>query len=211
MNEAEKRTDEILEMLGKELHRQRIETFDKIDEMQTGGKQAPLKKRRRRNRWIPAAAVFFICIITVGVMTVSSDAFRGKLFGFVFIEHDEYSDLVKQDADVSGEFTVRYPSYIPEGYEKTEEEAYDGICIITYENTEAEDIISISQMSEDGLSVSIDNETSTREKCFVNINEAYYIGGNENHMLIWDENGIFYEITSTLDKDALIKIAEHLE
>ena len=209
MNEAEKRTDEILEMLGKELHRQRIEAFDKIDEMQTGSKRAPLKKRRYR--WIPAAAVFFICVITVGVMTVFSDAFRGKLFGFVFVEHGKYSELVKQDDEFSGDFAVRYPSYVPKGYEKTGEEKYDGICIITYENAETEDSISIAQMSEDGLSVSIDNETSTREKCFVNINEAYYIGGNENHMLIWDEKGIFYEITSTLDKDELIKIAEHLE
>ena len=40
--------------------------------------------------------------------------------------------------------------------------------------------------------------------------EAYYVGGNDNHMLMWEEDGVYFEITSKLDQETLIKIANNL-
>ena len=204
MNEAERQAEALLEALGQELSKSRVAAFEKLD-------RNVAKKRKRRRRLAGAAAVFCVFLLTVGTLTVTSDAFRGKAFGFFFEEKDGYSDMIREGPEISRQLVVRSPAYIPEGYEKIDEETDETISMLTYENRETGDYLSITQMTDEGMSMSIDNETSTRQRCFVGICEAYYLGGNEIHLLLWDEDGIFYEIASTLDKETLIRIAEGLE
>lgn len=218
MNETEKRAELLLESLGKAMHQERMEKFNGFDEAarhieKDDSTNLRKKKRLRMRRFVAAAAILCISAVSLASLTVTSDAFRGKVFGFLFVEKNGYSELVKQDETADIQFVMKYPNYIPQGYEKIDEESFGNMKVLTYKCKDKDDYISITQMTEDGMAMSIDNEHSTREKCFVGICEAFYIGGaeDENHLLIWDEKGIFYEIMSTLDKETMIKIGESLE
>lgn len=221
MNETEKRAEILLKSIGREMHRERVEKFNEFDAAVKHIEDDDFiklqkKKQLRMRRLIAAAAILCISVVSVASLTVTSDAFRGKVFGFLFVEKDGYSELVKKDDTADSQFVVKYPDYIPQGYEKTDEESFGDMKVLTYKCKDKDDYISITQMTEDGMTMSIDNEHSIREKCFVGICEAFYIedtddAENENHILIWDENGIFYEIMAALDKETMIKIGESLE
>lgn len=221
MNETEKRAEILLKSIGREMHRERVEKFNEFDAAVKHIEDDDFiklqkKKQLRMRRLIAAAAILCISAVSVASLTVTSDAFRGKVFGCLFVEKDGYSELVKKDDTADGQFVVKYPDYIPQGYEKTDEESFGDMKVLTYKCKDKDDYISITQMAEDGMAMSIDNEHSIREKCFVGICEAFYIedaddAENENHMLIWDEKGIFYEIMAALDKETMIKIGESLE
>lgn len=221
MNETEKRAEILLKSIGREMHKERVEKFNEFDKaarhIEKNDSMTLRNKRQLRMRRLAAAAVI-LCIsaVLLASLTVTSDAFRGKVFGFLFVEKDGYSELVKQDETADVQFVMKYPNYIPQGYEKTDEESFGDMKVLTYKCKDKDDYISITQMTEDGMTMSVDNEHSIREKCFVGICEAFYIkdaddAENENHMLIWDEKGIFYEIMAALDKETMIKIGESLE
>ena len=80
--------------------------------------------------------------------------------------------------------------------------------IQTYKNQGTGEYLFITQMKDEGMTLSVDNEYAAREKCFIGIYEAYYICDEDSSMLIWDEDGIYFEIASSLDKDTMIRIAE---
>lgn len=211
MNETEKKAELLLSELGKAIRDQRVKEFNRLQEL-VREEELQKKKKLRRRKIASIAAIFCVAIITICTLTVDSDAFGGKLFGFLFTEDSTHSDLIKEETEhIEGQFAIKIPGYVPDGYSEIEQSSMDLMNIVTYKHEDLEDYITITQMQDEGMSVSVDNETSTRERCFVGICEAYYIGGNENHVLMWDENGIFYEITSTLDKETMIEIGESLK
>ncbi len=106
---------------------------------------------------------------------------------------------------------IRHPEFLPENYEKAMEEEFDGMYTTTYANEQTGDQFDIMQIHDESFSKSIDTESGQREQCIVKTYEAYYVSGNENHVLTWAEEGIYFEIISTLDQNTMIKIANSLK
>ena len=205
----EQKAEELLKALGKELHKDRVEAFNQLDK-EPERKQIDAKKKNNRRFLLTWVAILCICVVTLGTATVTSEAFRTTLFGFFFSEEAGHSDVIPEDSKKQ-DVHIRYPSFLPEGYAKTAEDDFDTMHTLTYENKKTGDVLSITQINDKSFSMSVDTETSQREQCMVKTYEAYYLGGNENHMLMWEEDGVYFEITSMLDQNTLIKIANHLE
>lgn len=210
MDDTEKMAEKLLKYMGETMHRERIEEFDRIDRETL--RLIKVEKKRKVYRGLTTvAAVFCIMMISMAALTVTSDAFRGKAFDFLFEEHEEYCDFIKNKGDTAEALIVKYPEYIPEGYVKNDEEKADSVNVQMYEGDTESEYIIITQMTDEGITLSVDNEYASREKCFVGICEAYYMCDDESSVLIWDEEGMFYEINSSLDKDEMIKIAEGMK
>lgn len=207
MNDMELRAEEMLRDMGQAMHRQRLENFDRIDKEVQFNKKAEQRKIRYR-KLCTVAAVLCIVMISFAALTVTSDAFRGKVFDFMVIEKNEYCDFISKKKDAAQDLTVRYPQYLPDGYVKTDEDKLEDMNIQTYKNQGTGEYLFITQMKDEGMTLSVDNEYAAREKCFIGIYEAYYICDEDSSMLIWDEDGIYFEIASSLDKDTMIRIAE---
>lgn len=205
----EQKADELLKALGQELHKERIRFFNQFDEKKDHA-SVNMKKNKKRHARLAWVAVLCICVIALGVTTGTSDAFRTSLFSFFFSEEEGHSDMIGEDSGRQ-DIHIRYPQFLPEGYTKTAEDDFGTMHTLTYENKETGDAISITQINDKSFSMSIDTESSEREECMVKTYEAYFVGGNENHMLIWEEQGVYFEITSMLDKNVLIKIANSLK
>ena len=207
MNDMELRAEEMLRDMGQAMYRQRLENFDRIDKEVQFNKKGEQRKIRYR-KLCTVAAVLCIVMISIAALTVTSDAFRGKVFDFMVIEKNEYCDFVSKNKAATQGLTVRYPQYLPDGYVKTDEDKLEDMNIQTYKNQGTGEYLFITQMKDEGMTLSVDNEYAAREKCFIGIYEAYYICDEDSSMLIWDEDGIYFEIASSLDKDTMIRIAE---
>lgn len=210
MNDTELRAEEMLCAMGEAMHRQRLENFDRIDK-ETQLKKKTEKRKMRYRKLGTVAAVLCIVMISFAALTVTSDAFRGKVFDFMVVEKSEYCDFISNKKTAAEGMTVRYPQYLPDGYIRTDEDETEDMNLQTYENRNTEEFLFVTQMTDRGMTLSVDNEHAVREKCFVGIYEAYYICDEDSSMLIWDEEGIYCEIVSSLDKDTMIRIAESLE
>ena len=210
MDDTERRTEEMLKCMGETMYRERIEEFDRIDREALRQMKAEKKKIIYR-RLTTVAAVFCIIMISMAALTVTSDAFRCKAFDFLSEEHREYCDFIKNKNDTAAELIVRYPEYIPDGYVLSEEENSEGLNVQHYEGITENEYITVTQMTDEGITLSVDNEYASKEKCLVGICEAYYICDNDSGVLIWDEGGILYEMNSSLGKDEMIKIAESMK
>lgn len=210
MNDAEKKAEELLRCMGESMYRQRIEDFDRIDRNTKLENKAEKRKKLLRNLRT-AAAVFCIMMLSMAALTVTSDAFRGKIFDFLCVEQDGHCDFIKKNSETADVLIVKYPEYLPEGYVKTDEEKNDGVNVQIYQGKKEDEYLFITQMVDEGVTLSVDNEYATREKCYVGICEAYYICDNESRMLVWDEDGILYEIASSLDKAEMIEVAENMK
>lgn len=207
MNDMELRAEEMLRDMGQAMYRQRLENFDRIDKEVQFNKKGEQRKIRYR-KLCTVAAVLCIVMISFAALTVTSDAFRGKVFDFMVIEKNEYCDFISKNKAAAQGLTVRYPQYLPDGYVKTDEDKLEDMNIQTYKNQGTGEYLFITQMKDEGMTLSVDNEYAAREKCFIGIYEAYYICDEDSSMLIWDEDGIYFEIASSLDKDTMIRIAE---
>lgn len=204
----EKQAEELLEAMGNELHKSRLEKFSEIDKHALEIKKKRRDRHTRRFAWV---AIFCICILITGTATVTSDAFRATVLNIFFSEEtDGHRDLLRK-GDAAQTIGIQYPEFLPDGYEKTEE-TFDGtISTLIYDNQKTGDSLSIMQVRDKNFSVSVDSETSQYETCIVKTHEAYYIGGNETHMLLWEEEDCYFEITSGLEKEIMIKVADSLK
>lgn len=173
-------------------------------------------KARRKRHLKQICAVFLCCILlATAVTTVSSEAFRAKVFGFFFDDKDGYTDLVPAEDSASDEFF--YPEYLPEGYELVSDEDVGGAGReLIFENAEKEDFIVLTQSSDNNLELSFDTEKTIKEACLVGEYEGWYFhSSNDNegdtHTLIWERHGIFLELSTTLSKEETLEIATNLK
>lgn len=205
----EKRAAELMEELAAELYKKRQEAFQEFDREEAALSDKKAKAGRKKRRAIIWAAGIFLCVFLTGLATVQSEAFRLAVFGFFFSEEKGHSDMIRQESGAKSAH-IRKPGYLPEGYVKQGEEKFDSMHTLTYKNRTTGDTLFITQINDKSFAMSIDSETSKKEACTVKTCEAYYVGGNDNHMLMWEEDGVYFEITSKLDQETLIKIANNL-
>lgn len=210
MSENNKNVDELLELLGNEISEMRFREMNQEYEKRN---TLHVKKKKNRYKSIMKVSVIVICAF-IGIMavtTATSDAFRTKLFGFIFEKQEGYVNLVP-----SKQKHVMYPTYMLSGYEKTSEEHFGTAQIIIYENDNKKDCITISEKFGEDFQESADNETTEYEKCYVGIYEGYFFSsdqesGNNLYTLVWQNDEVLIEITSTIGKKEMIKIGQSLK
>ena len=181
------------------------------DEENDERKTVEPKKHIRSYKTFLKVCCIILCFLigAVAVTTATSEAFRIKVFGFLFEEKEGYVDIVPSE-----KIDVLYPSYLPDGYKKLSEGDFGESVEISYQNEKTKDTITIFQEHGTDFQQSVDSETTNREQCLVGSYEAYYFSEATEgalHTLIWQREDMIVEIISTLEKEEMIKIGISLK
>lgn len=210
MDNHDKTAEDLLQLLGKELAKSRETAMAQEDqpEREFIPVMEPERKQKRR-RHLRQICAIFLCgiLLATGITTVSSDAVRAKLFGFFFEDKAGYTDLRRTEPV---EAKILYPTYLPEGYEKISEEDIGVGTDISYRNEDG-DVINLLQITDSDIEESFDTESTKRKSCIVGDCQGYYLDSGGTHILIWEENGVYMKITSTLDEETMVRIGSSLK
>lgn len=179
---------------------------------------------KKRNRYIrrytkTAAVIMLLVTVSFTVLFVNADAWRGKVFGFMFQDSDAYMKIVPVEtggpetdaeknlpADWEG---VYYPDYLPEGYRFTEASAAGNARSITFQSEDG-DILILSQEPSEGAEVFVDKEGTENGETEVQGSTAFWSSKGGETTLMWNEYGFLFMLYGPEDLDELKKIAAHL-
>jgi len=154
-------------------------------------------------------------VIVLATVTLSIPNVRAAISEFIIEVYDKYSHIFFEndnydDNNHSEEFISYAPTFIPDGFEVTFEN-YDDSVLIEYENQLGDQMISYIQQYKDDLSAYINTEGVQLEEIIVNGFSAYYYSNKGTQNLLWYDDHYYYRLSSTLDKEMLVKIAESIE
>lgn len=179
---------------------------------------------KKRNRYIrryttTAAAILLFVTVSFAVLFVNADAWRGKVFGFMFQDSAAYMKIVPVEtdgpemdaqknlpADWEG---VYYPDYLPEGYRFTEASAAGNAKSITFQRKNG-DILILSQEPSEGAEVLIDKDGTENGETEVQGSPAFWSSKGGETTLMWNDYGFLFMLYAPADLDELKKVAEHL-
>lgn len=170
-----------------------------------------------RYRVAQAAACLLLAALLSGctVLAVSPEA-RAAFVGWVREVYEGwfvYHYIGKEQA--VPENVVFCPTWMPDGYELIVEPENRAHMIAIYENPEEDIILFNCYMNTESMNLQIGEDTQLIDTYVSNISADLYIdntSGAVNHLVWEDENKqrIFW-ITSTLDGETMVKIAESVE
>lgn len=169
----------------------------------------PEKKNKKshvaRKRWIAILAAVIMAISTV--MSVS--AAREAVFQFVSQVYKKYSQIFfSQSLSVSQNsvvFTKHKPHYIPAGFQLVHSETNE-LLRLEYKNDD--DIIMYSQQNASDISMHINIEGTKLEDLKLNGIPAKYYSNHGLQNIIWYDDRYMYMVSSTLNRETVLKIAE---
>lgn len=172
------------------------------------------RKSRRSNVIRYAASAAAVVLLVCGLFFVGNEELRASKFRIDVLEWMEDFFVVENDTnrDKNNENDVLFHEsqigYIPEGFEKVEEEVTHSRVCYRYKNQDGE-YIGVWVYREKGLS-GIDNE---KTKIDVSINtygmeySYVYKEDTKEHIVTWsDENGKFYSLIGTIAQNEIIKV-----
>jgi len=156
------------------------------------------------------ALIAAIIILFASAMSVS--AVRAAVFEFITDVYEKFThiffDESRSSQDATDGFAIYVPAYIPEGFELVNKKT-GGLVLLEYEK--GDEFISYSQQRLENVSININTEgTELEELEFKGLPAKYYSNqGVQN--LLWYDDEYLYMVSSTLDRDAVFRIAESVE
>ncbi len=156
------------------------------------------------------ALIAAIVILLATAMSVS--AVRAAVFEFVTEVYEKFTHMFFEESPPSqesaDEFIIRRPSFIPEGFELVDEKTA-GPVLLVYEK--GSDYISYSQQRVEDVSMDINTEGAELEELEFKGLPAKYYSNQGVQNLRWYDDEYLYMVSSTLDRDAVFRIAESVE
>lgn len=168
---------------------------------------------RRLNRIARFAAVFLICVITVGAIGMStSEAFRTTVFNLFNVDAEDpvfFRDETEEQL-LKGEGDYWYPEYMTEGFEITSIKKIQEGKILTYESKNDQSEIEV--VSQHVPYIIEDEDFSQLEKFKLGNYTGYLVLDEANDWaeLFWQVDDVMVSVSSDglEDKEELVKIAE---
>ena len=155
---------------------------------------------------------FVAAIIILFASAMSVSAVRAAVFEFITEVYEKFTHIFfnesRSSSDSAGEFIVRRPSFIPEGFELVSEKTA-GPVLLVYEK--GSDYISYSQQRLENVSININTEGVKLEELEFKGLPAKYYSNQGVQNLLWYDDKYIYVVSSTLDRDIVFKIAESVE
>jgi len=155
---------------------------------------------------------FVAAIIILFASAMSVSAVRAAVFEFITEVYEKFTHIFfnesRSSSDSAGEFIVRRPSFIPEGFELVSEKTA-GPVLLVYEK--GSDYISYSQQRVEDVSMDINTEGAELEELEFKGLPAKYYSNQGVQNLLWYDDEYLYMVFSTLDRDAVFRIAESVE
>lgn len=155
---------------------------------------------------------FVAAIIILFASAMSVSAVRAAVFEFITEAYEKFTHIFfnesRSSSDSAGEFIVRRPSFIPEGFELVSEKTA-GPVLLVYEK--GSDYISYRQQRVEDVSMDINTEGAELEELEFKGLPAKYYSNQGVQNLLWYDDEYLYMVSSTLDRDAVFRIAESVE
>lgn len=215
--DAEKKADELLEMLGKELGESRarymerllaeIEAEDSDVEMEFEASEPVITKGSRHplRRIIILAAVL---IAIMGMALVSSEAVRLKLSSLFFKDSPVSTRIVDEVNAI--DVTKVKVGYVPEGFKLVSDEMpVEGYRIVGIQSTEDE-VVMLTIVKTEKYTYDVDNEYLDVDEIMVNDKQGYTFEENGQNIVLWQIGDTTLQITSSLGEELLLEIAENV-
>lgn len=155
---------------------------------------------------------FVAAIIILFASAMSVSAVRAAVFEFITEVYEKFTHIFfnesRSSSDSAGEFIVRRPSFIPEGFELVSEKTA-GPVLLVYEK--GSDYISYSQQRLEDVSMDINTEGAELEELEFKGLPAKYYSNQGVQNLLWYDDEYLYMVSSTLDRDTVFRIAGSVE
>ena len=155
---------------------------------------------------------FVAAIIILFASAMSVSAVRAAVFEFITEAYEKFTHIFfnesRSSSDSAGEFIVRRPSFIPEGFELVSEKKA-GPVLLVYEK--GSDYISYRQQRVEDVSMDINTEGAELEELEFKGLPAKYYSNQGVQNLLWYDDEYLYMISSTLDRDTVFRIAGSVE
>ena len=178
-----------------------------------------ISSHNRKNRsieWkniiIKILASFTVFIIISSTILLSVEATRNYIFNAVIRWQEDHFSIEHGENKTNGE-GICLPVYLPEGFKEVSSNDTGDIIRIVYEN--ADNVrITFKQSSSEIINFNGDNENKIYLDIKINGHTAYLFESNvvdKNNMLIWEINGTMYSLSSEIERNELIQIAESVK
>lgn len=192
-----------------ELDHKLLEMARKLDH----DRKVDIKKRHRKtlNR---IAAIFLLCLISIGTITVgSSEALRLKIYNL--FSNDQTGSITfrnNEEADAVGSWNgFWYPTYLPEGFNLVTSEEGDHFLLYVNKKEEAE--INVYEI-DSRASLSLDDETSSKQEIKIEQYNGYLFSndktGNKSVVWLMDKKTIITEF-SNVDISETLKVIDGMK
>lgn len=222
MEEQEQLLDHLIEYGGKQYIDDEVEKFEELPEMELpkdfddrmdkmfkdAYKKEVHKERVHLGKKIAAAAVIILGAASVTAMNVK--AFREPILNFIFGTNNG-SDKTKVNVTTTENEDTFTFGYIPTGYECTKKQYLDEGSQIIYEfqKQKSSPIYIYIQPNQNYTSYQNMDKSSYTE--IEHNNQSFYFIKGKNNKLLWYKSSIIYTISSTLDENSMLKIAENIQ
>lgn len=216
--DVEKKADELLTALGKELAKSRVTYADAVLDENTPTppfyQELPREKRTGTRRVFRRTLILVaVLALIMGLVVVTSEGVREKMFNYFFTEKPGHTEIRPlENGEKEGEMPRFELGYVPEGYEKINEE--DILTIgyaIDYGNGK-DQYISFSVRKSDEYTSSVDNDTLKQKEITVNAYQAYLFIDDQgkDSVIIWQVGDYVLELSTGLSEEEVIKVAENI-
>jgi hypothetical protein len=166
-----------------------------------------------------AAIIMLIVAISFSGLLISAEAFRLKIFDFIFENNKEFTKVVPVESG-SNVLTIKknlpkgwqglfYPGYLPEGYLFTEAEEIGDSKTIVF-NNKNEGILILTQGPLYESEMRVNNEGVESGEVLVDGTSAFWTSRKGEVTLIWNQNGYGFLLYGPESLSEMIKIAEEL-
>lgn len=208
--DVEKKAEELLQAIGKELAESRAKYADDI----LSGKDVPLyaksvqKKWHARKKLKRIMILVAILIIMMGLVITSVTGVSERIFNY-FAEKGSVSTQIKpfEQSDSTGKLPNVELTYLPEGYSLSSEDYEKSVNSKTYVSDENKYIYMTVRPSST-YAASVDNETMQGETTRVSIYQAQVYYDDNMSYIVWQVGDYTIDIIGTVSKDEIRKIAE---
>jgi len=160
------------------------------------------------------AVILLVLFLSFVTLTFSVEAFRIQVFNLLFMDHDEYSN-VKIEREPAEDKTIiewdhyYYPAYIPEGFYIESVSDLANVRQIKFRNSSGK-YIDFTQIP-NGTYVSLDTEGGEKKDVEIENRKAVLTVKEGKNILFWNNEEYSFYLTSNLELEKLIFIAESLE
>lgn len=182
----------------------------KMNRLIKNGKPVKMRRISPKKMYICViAAIIAACLMTLSV-GAARDFFK-KFFMEIFNTHTTVQSSDYENAPTSIE-TV-YTIDIPDNFELTyKDELFDWSPYISYNYYDDNDYIFFTQNIKSKYDVNVNTENHLLEYIEIKGNDGYIIDlGNDEYLITWDNGDYIFDITGSIGKNQLIKLAESVQ
>jgi len=181
----------------------------KMNRLLLRSKLSKLKNFSSTAKRVAIVAVVAFVIFFTSIMSVK--ALREKFIKVIKEIYKEFTSIlfVTEDNKSDIQIDVIEPSYIPEGFEKSETEKSFTSVQVVYSNDENVEILYEQSLITNNHLI-IDTEDTGIEKLQICGKQIYHVFRKGIHNFIWYEDEFVFNLISPIDKNELLKMIESI-